>query len=198
MYYIVALGNPGEKYASTRHNIGWVVMDSVSALVNLPSPQLQSALSGRVTDGKIAGLPVSVLYPDTYMNNSGAAVRKFVPRDELKNLIVLYDDIALPFGEIKVTFGRGAGGHNGLTSIIEKMGSKDFVRVRIGIGKVGFWPWSGSEVKRPKGGGALEKYVLGNLTKKESGEIEKVSVHALEVISTILKDGHTTAMNKFN
>lgn len=198
MNYIVALGNPGEKYASTRHNIGWVVMDSVSSLVNLPSPHLQSALSGRVTDGKIAGVSVTVLYPDTYMNNSGAAVRKFVPRGELQNLIVLYDDIDLPFGEIKVTFGRGAGGHNGLTSIIEKMGSKDFVRVRIGIGKVGFWPWSGAEIKRPKGGGALEKYVLGNLTKKELGEIEQMSVRTLEVITTILKDGHVTAMNKFN
>jgi len=198
MHYIAGLGNPGEKYANTRHNVGWVVLDHICALVGLPSAIEDKKFSGRVTGGRIAGEMVTVLYPDTFMNNSGTAVRKLVPHDAIKHLVVLYDDIDLPLGEVRVSFGRGSGGHNGLTSIIEKLGSKDFVRVRIGIGKTGFWPWEKGTTKRPAGGGALERYVLGNFTKKELDVIDKASVQILEVVATIVSKGHVSAMNVYN
>ena len=198
MHYLVGLGNPGEKYANTRHNVGWIMLDHVCALLSLPSATPDKKFSGRVTAGRIAGEMVTVLYPDTFMNNSGTAVRKLVPHDAIKHLVVLYDDIDLPLGEVRVSFGRGSGGHNGLTSIIEKLGSKDFVRVRIGIGKTGFWPWEKGVTKRPAGGGALERYVLGNFTKKELDVIDKASVQILEVIATIVSKGHVAAMNLYN
>lgn len=198
MHYVVGLGNPGTKYALSRHNVGWIVLDQLCALVDVPQPVMQNALSGRTTEGRIAGSAVTVLYPETYMNNSGVAVRKLVPHTNLAQLIVLYDDIDLPLGDVRVSFGRGSGGHNGLTSIIEKLGSKDFVRVRIGIGKTGFWPWEKVTTKRPAGGGALERYVLGNFTKKELDTIDKASVQILEVVATIVSKGHVAAMNLYN
>lgn len=198
MHYLVGLGNPGLKYALSRHNVGWIVLDHLCSLVGLPAAIEQKAFSGRVTEGRIGGELVTVLYPDTFMNNSGTAVRKLVPHDALKHLIVLYDDIDLPLGEVRVSFGRGSGGHNGVTSIIEKLGSKDFIRVRIGIGKVGFWPWEKGTTKRPAGGGALERYVLGNFTKKELDTIDKASVQILEVVATIVSKGHVVAMNLYN
>lgn len=198
MHYLVGLGNPGEKYANTRHNVGWIMLDHVSALVDVPPPIVQKTFSGAVTEGRIAGEMVTILYPDTYMNNSGTAVRKLVPHNALGHLIVLYDDIDLPLGTVRVSFGRGSGGHNGVASIIEKLGSKDFVRIRIGIGKTGFWPWEKDVTKRPEGGGALERYVLGAFTKKELDIIDKASVQILEVIATIVSKGHVAAMNQFN
>ena len=198
MHYIVGLGNPGEKYALSRHNVGWIVLDHLRSLVDLPALMTEKKFNGQITDGRIAGAPVTVLYPDTFMNNSGTAVRKLVPHNALTHLVVLYDDIDLPLGEVRVSFGRGSGGHNGVSSIIEKLGSKDFVRVRIGIGKTGFWPWERGVTKRPAGGGALERYVLGNFTKKELDTIDKASVQILEVVATIVSKGLVAAMNLYN
>lgn len=198
MYYIIGLGNPGEKYTYTRHNIGWLALDAICASANLPFPQLQNAMSGRVTGGQIGSVDVSVLYPETFMNNSGAAVKKFVAKGDFSKMIVLYDDIDLPLGEIKVSFGRGSGGHNGVESIIKNIGTKDFVRVRIGIAKTGFWPWEQGKIKRPKGGGALERHVLGVFSKKEERLLKQGIDKTMEAVAVILKGGHAAAMNKYN
>jgi len=198
MHYLVALGNPGDKYQHSRHNVGRIVGDVLCTAWSLPTSQKQTSVSGNVTSGHVAGQDISFLYPDTYMNNSGTAVRKLVPASHLARLIVLYDDVDLPLGDVRVSFGRGAGGHNGVTSIIEKVGSKDFIRVRLGIGKVGFWPWQSSEVKRPAVGGPLERYVLGNFTKRELETVTQMARQAQTVIETIISDGHVAAMNKFN
>ena len=141
MFYLVALGNPGDEYANTRHNIGWLVGDFVLAQAGLPALITDKSVSGQVTEGMVGGTAVKILYPDTYMNNSGAAVAKFVPRSEVGNLIVIHDDIDLPFGEIKLGKGRGDGGNNGVKSIIEKLGTKDFIRIRVGIAPKSFWTW---------------------------------------------------------
>jgi len=198
MHYIVALGNPGEKYQHSRHNVGWIVGDVLCTAWALPTSQKQTSVSRRVSSGQVLGQDISLLYPDTYMNNSGTAVRKLVPASQLAQLIVLYDDVDLPLGDVRVSFGRGAGGHNGMTSIIEKLGTKDFIRVRLGIGKVGFWPWQSSEVKRPAVGGPLERYVLGNFTKRELETVIQMAKQAQIVIETIITDGHVAAMNRFN
>jgi PTH1 family peptidyl-tRNA hydrolase len=198
MYYIVGLGNPGEEYAYTRHNVGWLALDAVCAQGNLPSSQQQNAMSGRVSNGVISGAEVAVLYPDTFMNNSGSAVRKFVPKSDIKNLVVLYDDVDLPLGEIKVSFGRGSGGHNGIESIIKSTGSKDFIRVRIGIAKTSFWPWEKGQIKRPKGGEALERHVLGVFSKREEEGLKQSVTKTVSAVSMILTEGHAAAMNKYN
>ena len=195
MFYIVALGNPGEKYANTRHNVGWLVGDFVRTEAGLPGLIADKSVSGQVTQGVVAGAPVKVLYPDTYMNNSGAAVAKFVPKVDVGNMIVIHDDIDLPFGEIKLGRGRGDGGNNGVKSIIEKLGSKEFVRIRVGIAPKIFWT---EEIKRPKGGGPLERYVLKPFTKKEETQLKEIKERTYGALHTILSDGLEMAMNKYN
>ena len=195
MYYIVGLGNHGEKYQNTRHNVGWLLCDYVRQEARLPDLIDDKAMSGRVTNGTVSGVPVTVLYPDTFMNNSGSAVIKFVPRNEVQNLIVIHDDIDLPVGEFKLSIGRGDGGNNGIKSIIEKLGTKDFIRIRIGIAPRSFWT---GEVKRPKGGGALERFVLKPFTKKEETQLMEVKERAYQALQEILNNGLQSAMNKFN
>jgi PTH1 family peptidyl-tRNA hydrolase len=197
MYYIVGLGNAGAEYAHTRHNIGWLVLEALRIKHRMPEPILQNSVSGRVTEGNISGVSVSALYPETMMNNSGSAVRKFVAPEDISRLVVLYDDIDVPLGEVRVSFGRGDGGHNGVKSIIEKIGSRDFVRVRIGIGKAGFWPWERGKLKRPQGA-SLPRYVLGKFSKHELTSVEKVSVAVDEIVTVIVQYGHITAMNRYN
>jgi peptidyl-tRNA hydrolase, PTH1 family len=197
MYYLVGLGNTGAEYVTTRHNMGWLVLDKLCKRHFIPEAILQNSVSGRTSMGKIAGVPVSVLYPETMMNNSGASVRKFVGSGEEKRLVVLYDDIDLPLGEVRVSFGRGDGGHNGIKSLIEKLGTRDFVRVRIGIGKVSIWPWQKGQLKRPQGD-KLPKFVLGKFNKHELGEVEKVTESVNEIVTVIVQYGHIIAMNRFN
>ncbi len=195
MHYIVALGNPGEKYTNTRHNVGWLAMDYCLQEFQLPGLVESGGLSGRLTEGVVVGSEVTVLYPTTFMNNSGSAVVKLVPRNEIENLIVVHDDIDLPFGEIKVVEGRGAGGNNGVTSIIQKLGSKDFTRVRVGIAPKSFWT---GKVKRPAGGGPLERFVLKSFSGSEKRQLTEVFEKVKSAIETIIAEGATAAMNKCN
>ena len=133
MYYIVALGNPGAEYEYTRHNIGWLVLDTLREQNHFSSLVASGKYSGRVADGKMANTAVQALYPDTFMNNSGVAVRKLLPSIDTSTLIVLHDEVALPLGELKVSIGRGDGGHNGIKSIIKELGTNEFIRIRIGV-----------------------------------------------------------------
>jgi peptidyl-tRNA hydrolase, PTH1 family len=198
MYYIVGLGNPGSEYAHTRHNIGWLVVDAFLEKNNLPAAITERHVSGRVTQGEVNGVSVSILYPDTFMNHSGTAVRKLVPKGAEATLVVVYDDVDIPLGEVKVSFGRGSGGHNGVESIIKSLGTKDFIRVRAGIAKTGIWPWDKGEIKRPKGGGALERHVLGKFSSREAVALESALQRGVSAITTIIEAGHVAAMNHYN
>ena len=193
MYYLVPLGNPGEKYETTRHNVGWLAVDYCKNLWRLPELVESGSASGRVTDGVVNNVEVKVLYPDTFMNNSGSAVVKLVPQSEINHLIVVHDDIDLPFGEIKLVQGKGGGGNNGVSSIIQKLGSKDFIRVRIGIAPTSFWT---GKTKRPAGGGPLERFVLKPFTTAEQKELDFVYEKVKAAIESIVVDGLESAMNK--
>jgi peptidyl-tRNA hydrolase, PTH1 family len=195
MFYIVGLGNHGEKYQNTRHNVGWAVCDYVREQARLPDLAPDNSMSGRVTEGTVTGVAVRMLYPDTYMNNSGTAVAKFVTRSDIERLIVIHDDIDLPFGEIKLGKGRGDGGNNGIKSVIEKLSTKDFIRIRVGIAPRSFWT---GEVKRPKGGRALETFVLKPFTRSEAVKLEEVKERAYGALQEILLRGLESAMNKHN
>ena len=197
MIYLVGLGNVGDEYVRTRHNVGWLALDNLSSRHRIPEAVQQNSASGRVSGGNISGVPVSVLYPDTMMNNSGAAVQKFVPSADVKQLVVLHDEVDLPLGEVRVSFARGDGGHNGIKSIIDKLGTRDFVRVRIGIGKVGFWPWERGQLKRPQGE-QLPRFVLGKFSKGELESLEKTYDVVDEIVTVIAQYGYITAMNRFN
>jgi PTH1 family peptidyl-tRNA hydrolase len=193
MHYLVPLGNPGEKYETTRHNAGWQAMNYCTQAWRLPEPVESRTASGRVTDGVVKGTEVKVLYPNTYMNNSGSAVVKFIPPSAINQLIVIHDDIDLPFGEIKLVQGRGGGGNNGVSSIIQKLGSKDFIRVRIGIAPKSFWT---GKTKRPAGGGPLERFVLQSFGKTESKELDFVYEKVKTAIEIVMSDGLESAKNQ--
>ncbi len=195
MYYVVALGNPGEEYKKTRHNVGFAALDYIVSELRLPAPVKSLQYAGLFGEGRITDTDVAFLYPETFMNHSGSAVKKLVPRQEISNLIVLYDDVALPLGEVRISFDRGDGGHNGIKSIIETMQSKEFVRVRIGVAATSFWT---GKVKLVSGA-ILAKFVLAKFTSKEQKQLEEdVFKRVLEAIKTIVSQGKEKAMNEFN
>lgn len=195
MWYLVGLGNPGEKYKHTRHNVGWVVLDMLREQGGFSSLHESREYSGQVSTGVLAGSEVTMLYPATYMNNSGAAVKKLFLGTGTKQLIVVHDDIDLPFGEVKVVVARGAGGNNGIKSIIEALGTNDFIRVRVGIAPRSIFS---GEVKRPKGGGPLERFVLKPFSGGEMKKLPEVINRAAAAVTAIVKDGPQAAMNTYN
>ena len=135
MKIIACLGNPGRKYRKTRHNVGFIIGEFLSDFHSISVNKKQfSSITGT---GKINGTDVCIIMPQTYMNNSGSAVRGAMDfyRAEIEDLIVVHDEIELPFGEVKTKFGGGHKGHNGLRSIIQHTGSADFHRIRIGVGR---------------------------------------------------------------
>ncbi len=194
MFYIVALGNPGEAYDLTRHNVGWFVADAIRHRYGFSEPVMVMKQLGRVSRGTIAGVEVTLLYPDTYMNHSGNAVAKLVPKGEYDRVIVLHDEVALPVGTLKLSVGRGDGGHNGIKSIIAALGTKDFVRVRIGIAPTSFFTGAMKVITGEK----LAQFVLGRFSKREQAEIDTVSASVAEALHVLLTKGVAAAMNTYN
>ena len=189
MYTVVALGNPGEKYERTRHNAGRILLvESLRA-----RGWLDLSTDSRLESGELAGVGIKVLLPDTYMNESGKAVVKAIGRDAADQLIVVYDDIDLPLGEMKISFGRGNGGHNGLASIISTLDTKEFTRIRVGIAKYNFW----GKLVRPTGD-KLADYVLGRLSKGELEKLLELKGKIALALETIITAGVSSAMSRFN
>lgn len=189
MYTILGLGNPGREYENTRHNAGRVVLNEVMRIWSWGKTFRSSELGGEVSEGAISNASARILFPDTYMNHSGRVAKK-AGKD---GLIVVYDEVDLPFGEFKLSFGRGAGGHNGLKSIIDELGTPDFLRVRIGVAPKN---WLG-RIVRPRGD-KLADYVLGELTKRERGKLEEVAKAVAEALESLVKEGKEKAMTKYN
>lgn len=191
MWYVIALGNPGAKYSMTRHNIGWLATDAYCQFAGLPTPVASAAYSGRVSTGVQGEQEVTVLYPETFMNNSGSAVRKLVPTSAVAQTIVVYDDIDIPFGDIKISFGKSGGGHNGVASVVQALGSKEFVQVRVGIAPRSML--SGT-VYRPQGA-KQASYVLGNFSVRDRLKLGSVCDAAAQAIAEIVAKGYQSAMN---
>jgi peptidyl-tRNA hydrolase, PTH1 family len=167
MNLIIGLGNPGEKYENTRHNIGSRIIEELEPL----------ALTKLI-----------LAKPTTFMNESGKAVKSLARRYKVKadDLIVIHDDIDLPLGKIKISQGSGSAGHKGVGSIIENLGTKDFIRIRIGI-----LPDSG----KPEN---VEDFVLKKFSKEEEKILEEVIEKTTEAIKILIQDGPEKAMNEFN
>jgi len=132
---VVGLGNPGSQYADTRHNVGWMVLDRLADRAGWTGKGRTKDASA-VVAGRFRGLDVTLVKPLTYMNDSGLAVRKVLAREHapLGDMLVVVDDLALPFGKLRFREGGGPGGHNGLGSIIDELGTEKFSRLRVGIG----------------------------------------------------------------
>lgn len=194
MVTIIGLGNPGEQYRNTRHNVGRIVLDAVRSARGFSDMYQKKTWSTCVSAGVIEGSEVEILYPTTYMNESGGVVAHIKGRIEKpEDLIVVHDEIEMALGEIQIVQGRGAGGHNGVSSIINVLGHKNFVRVRIGVAKKSFF---GNRVKPKKE--KLSGFVLADFSKRDIRVLEDVGKQVDEALGVMLKDGVEKAMNQFN
>ncbi len=180
MYLIVGLGNIGEKYQFTRHNVGFMLIDEISK--NLTTSTVNN--SNFQANVLKSGYNLFVK-PNTYMNNSGIAVREIKKyyKIENENIIVIHDDLDLAFGTVKFKIGGGHGGHNRLRSIDANIG-KDYIRVRIGIGK-------------PEDKSQIANYVLSNFSKEELNQLEGIISHSIKSIDALKNDDIDTVKSKF-
>lgn len=194
-YIIAGLGNPGEEYAETRHNTGRIVLDVLRDAHEIDDLKTDKKSNALVVKGKIGKESVTLVEPETFMNNSGKSVAYFVKSIKAaEKLIVIYDDFNLPLGKIRISFNRSSGGHNGLESIIKSVKTEAFLRVRIGVAP----ETSKGTAKVPHGDDKIEKFILGKYKPDEMKELKKVAKIAVEAIETILKEGREKAMSVYN
>jgi len=183
-YLIIGLGNPGKRYESTRHNIGFRALDRLAAQFEIALKQKSfNALWGK---GTIAGSNVLLAQPQTFMNLSGTAVRQLQSffKTEISNLVVIHDDLDLPFGSIRLKAGGGTAGHKGLASIESNLGTSEFIRVRLGIGK-------------PVDKSRIEGYVLEPFRKGEQVVLPEVLQWAADAGAEIVLNGLQKAISKY-
>ncbi|PAE22905.1 aminoacyl-tRNA hydrolase [Bacillus sp. 7894-2] len=185
MKLIVGLGNPGKQYDKTRHNIGFDVIDVLSDRLNIPLNQAK--LKGVFGAGYVNGEKVFLLKPLTYMNLSGESIRAVMDYFEINDdeLVVIYDDLDLPVGKIRLRQKGSAGGHNGIKSTIAHMGTQEFNRIRVGI-------------DRPPSGMKVPDYVLGRFTKEEQAIMDETAKKCAEACEEWFKRPFLQVMNDFN
>jgi len=182
---IVGLGNPGGEYAGTRHNVGFWCIDRIASVHSIDvSDRRKHAVVG---EGQISGFDVVLVKPKTFVNKSGDAVRYLLNRFHVSpaQLIVIYDDMNLPLGKVRIRPDGSAGGHNGMKSIIQTLGTDHFSRFRVGIGS-------------PPSADENIEYVLGTITDQEAVVINESIDLLMQGIEVMLADGITEAMNKLN
>lgn len=185
MFLIVGLGNPGTEYAATRHNIGFDMVTYLSDKYRIPMRSKEGkAIVGK---GVIEGQKVMLAQPQTYMNLSGESVRALMDYYKLteEELVIFYDDISLPVGQIRIRAKGSAGGHNGIKNIIQHLGTQEFPRIKIGVG-----------AKPEKGD--LVKHVLGRFGKEEDARIRDVFALAERGLLVMLREDVSAAMNEVN
>ena len=183
MFLIVGLGNPGKEYEDTRHNIGFKVVDNIAKEYNIEINRQK--FKGTYGEGFIGGEKVILLKPTTFMNLSGESVKAVVDFYNLDNddILVIYDDISLDVGSLRIREKGSAGGHNGIKSIIAHLGRDVFSRIKVGVGQPG---------------GDLIKYVLGKFSKEEVAVLSESIDAATKATAEIIKSDVKTAMNQFN
>ena len=185
MYLIVGLGNPEEEYSKTRHNMGFNTINQIAKQqkIEVNKTKFQGLYETTIIEGE----KVILVKPQTFMNLSGNCVQEFVKfyKIEKNNIIVIYDDMDVETGEIKIRKKGSAGGHNGMKSIIQMLGTEEFPRIRIGIG-------------RPEHNGDEINYVIGAIPEEEIPKLDGGVERAKDAVIEILKNGIDSAMNKFN
>ena len=190
MKIIIGLGNPGRKYKFTRHNLGQSVLDRWQRKLKFPGFRLEKKIGAHLSEGKLGKEKIILAFLKTYMNSSGKAVNslKKYCKSRVNNIIVIHDDIDLPLGKIRISKGKGAAGHKGIQSIIDELGTKNFIRFRIGIKPKGYTISSKN----------LEKFVLKEFTKKEKVAITESTKKCMAALELTLKEGLEKAMCQFN
>ena len=185
-WLVVGLGNPGEKYENTRHNVGFLTVDQLADRANVPVQKLKHR--ALTNTAEVGGVRVLLMKPVTYMNLSGEAVGEAarfykIPPD---HVLVISDDVSLPIGKLRVRRGGSAGGHNGLKSIIQHLGTDQFPRLRVGVGQ------------KPHPDYDLADWVLGKFQGEDKKAMDAAIQRAADGVECLLKEGLDRAMNRFN
>ena len=186
MKLVVGLGNPGRRYAATRHNVGYRVVEAFAGLHGIALSSRK--FSGRFGRGKVDACDVAVLEPETFMNLSGVSVRELVREYEAKpeaDLIVLQDELDFPLGTLRIHTRRSSAGHNGIESIIGALGTQDFLRIRMGV----------APDRKVEDG---ESYLLAPMRKADLKVVDGILDAAEQAVKVILQEGPAAAMNRFN
>ena len=180
MIIIIGLGNPGEQYKNTRHNVGFMAVDEFAKKNDFPEFKLQKKSKAEISEKE----NLILVKPHTFMNESGKAVREIIKNKSVDNIIVIHDDIDLPIGKIKIVQERGSAGHKGVESIIQNIGNEGLVRIRIGIG-------SDNKVE-------AMKIVLKNFSPEEQKIINESIQKTIEALELFIKEGLEKTMNEYN
>ncbi|MBN2567857.1 MAG: aminoacyl-tRNA hydrolase [Deltaproteobacteria bacterium] len=185
MKLIIGLGNPGNSYLFTRHNMGFLVLDDLARQESIAMGSVK--FDSQFGRGTVSGVSVILAKPQTFMNLAGIAAGKLVSFFKLDagDIIVIHDDLDFPLGDVRVKLGGGDGGHKGIRSIIDHLGSPDFVRVRLGIG-------------RPNSRYDIESYVLKRFSEEEMREIPAIITVACDAVTRVVSSDPQRAMNEFN
>ena len=183
MWLLVGLGNPGSRYSRTRHNVGFMVLEALAEGMGL---SFRDRADYRLSDGSIEDERIILIEPLTFMNRSGSAVKKIADKHAVppERIIVIHDDLDLATGRIKIRKKGSSGGHKGIESVIQQIGTRDFIRVKIGIGRDPLMP--------------TEAFVLSKFGKEEIPLIREAVAKAAEAALCIIADGPDRAMNKYN
>ena len=186
-WLVVGLGNPGSKYERSRHNVGFMALDALRTELGVPA--FREKFSGTFTRGEALGAPLALLKPMTFMNLSGQSVQPAMAflKIEPTQVLILHDELDLPFADVRIKAGGGHAGHNGLRSLVDQVGSPDFVRVRIGIGR-----------PPPDFRGEVADYVLSSFDPSERAELDEVVARAVDAARKVLTLGTQAAMNLVN
>jgi PTH1 family peptidyl-tRNA hydrolase len=185
MFLIAGLGNPGREFRNSRHNIGFMLINCLAERLETTFSRMES--KALVTKSKYQGRSIVLAKPQTYMNLSGQAIGSLVRfyKIPLENLLVLYDDVDLPFGRIRIRPAGGSAGHKGMESIINQLGTQDFPRLRFGVG-------------RPPGSKGAASYVLKNFSGDDVDFLPQFLDRGTDAVLTYIVDGLDPAMNRFN
>ncbi len=189
MITILGLGNPGKEYEGTRHNAGRDTALLVAKKNEFPEFLLDKKANALKSEGRIAKTKVLIALPETFMNKSGNAVAKLIrPKKELRELVVIHDDLDLPVGRVKISFGKNSGGHKGVESVMRALRTKQFVRIRIGI----------CPKKKPSTEKQMMSFIVGRFSPTEQPLIKKIQKHVVQTIQTMAEFSLERAMSEGN
>ncbi len=192
-YIIVGLGNPGEEYQNTRHNAGRIAVDAFAKKQGIKELLIDKKLNANTAKGKIGKNTFLLVQPNTFMNKSGDSIKGLVKsKKAAETLVVIHDDLDIPFGKMKLSFNKSSGGHRGVESIIKKVGTEGFIRMRIGVAS------SLGATRKSQDEDAVIKLILGKFKPAELDEIKKIMKKAADGLEVLLKDGREVATGFVN
>lgn len=204
MFILVGLGNPGEEYENTRHNTGAMVLNAFRKAAQLPAWTFDKKRNALVSSGKLKTFNLQLILPQTFMNKSAESLKGIKDlkvksvgkgkekRSEMANLVVIHDDLDIPFGSYKISFNKSSGGHRGVESIIRTVKTEAFVRVRIGIAA------SQSAVRKSQEDAAVEKIILGKFNADQMAVLKKMSKNIAEGLTVLITESREKAMSQYH